>query len=171
MIKGVNCNAVFPNRKCIFKSISGGLTRHCHEYVKSRELLLANCKYFIVVCGSNDCDMFYDINKVIMDYLEFAQYLSKMFPRARLIFNKLVPRLRTKNRTIEEFELRRVCFNNFLEQSLPNIIPCTIVTHDIFERKEKLKDFLSDGVHFSPLRAIPIYENNLRQVVDALESR
>ena len=169
MIRPLNVNKLFPNRRCLFKCILGGLTRDCFDYIKRKTELLRNCKCFVIVCASNDCDSKADMSYVITEYLDFALYLYTHFPQAKLVFSKLVPRLRTAYVSLEEFDTRRVCFNNFLETSMVNILPCTVVSHSKFENKERLKDLLEDGVHFSVEKAVPIYERKLKKVIDRLQ--
>jgi hypothetical protein len=167
MIHPINIKNLFPDRVCMFKCILGGYTRDCYEFIKRKKDKLKNCKCFILVCASNDCDSLTNMSYLITEYLNFALYLHDNFPNAKLLFSKLVPRLISANVTIQEFEQRRVLFNDFLHGTLPNILPCTIITHSKFENKERLMELLYDGVHFSD-KAVPIYEKKLKKVIASI---
>lgn len=167
MIKHIDTNKLFANRKCFFKSISGGQIKDVLEFIKKREGFFDNCKFIVLTCGSNDCDSYKEIKININDMLELAEYVSKMYPKAKLVINQLIPRLKTKFIHLEDFEKKRVLFNNFLNDTVSLMIPnCVIVKHPAFEVKSELESFLLDGVHMSPLRGVPIYieeiKNNLK---------
>jgi hypothetical protein len=166
MISPLNIRNLFPTRKCMFKCILGGFTEDCFYYIKRKTDLLKSCKCFVIVCASNDCDSSNDMQTVITDYLDFALYLHKNFPKAKLVFCKLVPRLLTACVSLDEWEKRRTCFNDFVENTLVNIIANSVcVTQSKFEDKDLLPELLCDGVHFSS-KAIPIYEKKLKKVID-----
>jgi hypothetical protein len=104
MIKYIDPKFIFNSKetKCYFKSISGGSIRHVIEDLKENEIRLKNVRIFVVTCGSNDLDSTYhDIQAVKTMYLELARTLKKLFPNARLVFNKLVRRTWTKYSTLE----------------------------------------------------------------------
>lgn len=98
MVKYIDPKNVFDSEtKCFHKSISGGSIKHIKEALEYHEANLKNVKLFIVTCGSNDCDSTYkDAQAVISLYLNLARTMKKLFPDAKLIFNKLVPRMDTK---------------------------------------------------------------------------
>ena len=164
MIKDIDSKLVFPNSKrCFFKSISGGKIKDVYNFLKNRENLLKNSKYFIVTCGSNDCDSLSDIKDVLNDYLEMALYLKNTFNTSCLIFNKLIPRTKCRYVSLLDFEKRRNCFNTFLEIIVPlTVSDCIIVDHLAFEMKTDLNDLLLDGVHISPLKGLPIYIEQIK---------
>ena len=168
MVKNIETNKLLPNKRCFFKSISGGCIRDVWNALKSREALLRGCKIFVITCGSNDCDSTRDLKTTINDFLELAQYLSKLYPDSKLIFNKLIPRTKTRYTQIEEFEKRRICFNNFLESTLTLLVPSVIVTHEKFESVHDLDMLLVDGVHMNPLHGVPIYIENIKKTIENL---
>lgn len=98
MIKHVSPAKVFSaETNCFFNSISGGCIKNIIDLLEQNQLALKNCRIFIVTCGSNDLDSSYrDSQQVISLYLELARLLKKLFPNARLVFNKLVPRTSTR---------------------------------------------------------------------------
>lgn len=168
MVKHIDSNKLFENKKCFFKSISGGLIKDVFEFLKKRDGFFIDCKIIVLTAGSNDCDSLNDISKVISDYLDLAQYLNKTYPNAKLVFNKLIPRLKTRYTKLEEFELKRACFNNFLESTLFALVPCKIVNHEGFEIADCIESLLVDGVHMSPLKGVSIYVNEIKSVLQAL---
>lgn len=166
MVRNIQPNKIFPNKKCFFKSISGGRINDIVNYLKFNESWLTNCKLFLITCGSNDCDSFKSINEVIQDYLNLAQYLSHKYPVSRLLFNKLVPRTKTRYTNLIDFEKRRLCFNGFLENALPLLLPCTIISHEEFESSSSsLEELLCDGVHLSLSKGVSVYTQKLKQVL------
>ncbi len=167
MIRNIHPNEIFPNKKCFYKSISGGRINDVANYLKLNESWLMNCKLFLVTCGSNDCDSFKSLSEVIQDYLNLAQYLSAKYPKSRLLFNKLVPRTKTRYTNLNDFEKRRLCFNEFLESALPLLLPCTIISHEEFEQTSSyLEQLLCDGVHLSLSKGVPLYTQKLKQKVN-----
>ena len=98
MIKPINPSKVFSaNTKCFFNSISGGSIKNVMDSLEQNEQSLKSCLIFVVTCGSNDLDSTYkDIQQVISLYLDLARLLKKLFPSAKLVFNKLVPRTSTR---------------------------------------------------------------------------
>lgn len=165
MIKHINSKEIFPNQKCYFNSISGGKIKDILASLKSNEQLLKNASCFVVTCGSNDCDSLNDMKTVINDYLDLAQYLHSTHKGSKFIFNKLIPRSKCRYVSLIEFEKRRVCFNEFLEITLPLIVPCKIVDHKSFENKTHLNDLLTDGVHISPVRGLPLYVEQIKKAL------
>jgi hypothetical protein len=166
MVKHVSPKSLFENEKCFFKSISGGLIKNVLEFVRARVDFFHECKCFIVTCGSNDCDSTRPIKDTIETFVELAVYLSQTYPNARFLFNKLIPRTKTRYVSLEEFEKSRTCFNHFLESTLTLLVPaCKIVNHESFELKENLELLLADGVHMSPLRGVPAYVNDIKQAL------
>lgn len=99
MIKNVSPAKVFSaETNCFFDSISGGCIKNIIDSLEQNQLALKNCRIFIVTCGSNDLDSSYrDSQQVISLYLDLARLLKKLFPNARLVFNKLVPRTSTRH--------------------------------------------------------------------------
>ena len=163
MIKSIDPKQIFPDKRCHFKSISGGKIKDVHNYLKNNANLLKNSQYFIVTCGSNDCDSLNNINDVLNDYLELAEYLKNTFNTSScFIFNKLIPRTKCRYVSLLEFEKRRTCFNNFLEVYVPLTVSCIIVDHLAFEIKTGLNDLILDGVHISPFKGLPIYVEQIK---------
>ena len=99
MIKYLDPKFIFNNTetKCYFNSISGGSIKDIIKDLKENEARLKTVKIFVVSCGSNDLDSTYnDTQEVIAMYLDLARTLKKLFPYARLVFNKLTRRTWTK---------------------------------------------------------------------------
>lgn len=173
MVKYIDPKNVFDSEtKCFHKSISGGSIKHIKEALEYHEANLKNVKLFIVTCGSNDCDSTYkDAQAVISLYLNLARTMKKLFPDAKLIFNKLVPRMDTKFSELAVFEQKRCILNRFLESSLPNMVSnCTIIGHDEFEVTGALASLLNDGVHFT-FHGVGVYAAQLKRTVDSLGSQ
>ena len=169
MIKNINANEIFSNKKCYFKSISGGKIKDILLNLKSNENLLKNSKCFLITCGSNDVDSLNDMKTTINDFLELAQYLHSTYESSQFIFNKLIPRTKCRYVSLIDFDKRRICFNDFLQFTLPLIVPCKIVEHESFENKTLLNDLLADGVHISPSRGLPLYVDEIKKVLFNLQ--
>lgn len=166
MVKHINVKTLFSNEtKCFFKSISGGLIKGITSCLTARELLLAHCKLFIITAGSNDIDSGHDVQVAINDFTNLAKYLHSKYPDAKVIINKLIPRTRTKFTKLADFEIRRVEFNQFLEEGLQFLPDHVIVTHNIFEDKLRLDSLLSDGVHLSPLYGVGPYVAQIQKYI------
>lgn len=165
MVKHFSVKDIFPDQKCFFKSISGGSIRDVHNILKSRELLLAHVKTFVITAGSNDMDSENDANTGINDFLEMVQYLNEIYSDAKFIFNKLVPRTQTKFTDLKEFEERRIQFNNFLEKDLTFLKDYIILGHLEFEDVDKLSENLSDGVHLSVSKGVPLYVEEIKKSI------
>jgi len=170
MVKHIDVKLLFPDKNCLFKSISGGRINDIINYLKANEKLLINSKCFVVTCGSNDCDSLSELKDVVSHYFELAQYLKNTFNKASFVFNKLIPRTKCRYVSILEFEKRRICFNNFLEYTLPLIVPCQIVEHLAFDSKTELSNLLLDGVHISPLRGLPLYIEQIKKALQNINS-
>ncbi|CAF0936137.1 unnamed protein product [Brachionus calyciflorus] len=170
MVKHIDPSKIFEDKKCFFKSISGGRISDIIEFVKKREGFFSQCKYICITCGSNDCDSYNEIKQTIDRYLELAQYLHKTYPESLLIFNQLIPRTKTKYVDLDLFEKRRVCFNDFLNTTLRILIPCEIVEHKSFEDKSQLETLLIDGVHMTPIKGVPIYIDDIKNYLRSNKS-
>lgn len=168
MVKHIDVRQLFQNKNCLFKSISGGKITDIFTYLRLSEHELKNSKYFVITVGSNDCDSLDEINTVISNYFDLAQYLKQKYPDSNFIFNKLIPRVKCRYVSLLDFDKRRICFNNFLEATLTSSISnCKIVTHSAFESKTELTKLLSDGVHISPT-GLPLYVEQIRKTIDNL---
>lgn len=165
MIKHLDPNKIFENKKCFFKSISGGRISDIIEFVKKREGFFDNCQFICLTCGSNDCDSYNDIQTTIQRCIDLATYLHSKYPQSNLIFNELIPRLKTKYIDLDLFEKRRICFNNFLNSSLKMIVSCKIVKHEEFEDKSKLEFLLTDGVHINPIDGVSKYIQDIKKIL------
>ena len=160
MVKQIDVKRLFTDgTKCFFKSISGGLIKSIISCLTVRELLLANCKTFIITAGSNDIDS-NSAEEAISDFKSLVEYLNETHPIAKIIINKLIPRTRTKFSDLLDFESKRIAFNNFLDSISSS--KHVIVTQDLFEDAEKLEMMLSDGVHLSPLYGVLPYEAQIK---------
>ncbi len=170
MVKHIRPVDLFGKRKCFFKSISGGLIKHIDSFLRTREGYFESCNMFVVTCGSNDCDSKNEISETLTAYLDLCLYLSEKYPNARLILNTLVPRQNTRFTTQEEFEERRVLFNQFLNSSVNSLIwNARIVSHPNFENRESLSTLLSDGVHLSVDQGVLIYVQEIKTVLNDLK--
>jgi len=165
MVKQIKTNDLFEDKKCFFKSISGGLINDIARCLVARELLLAECRCFVITCGSNDVDSTASIQTVCNNFLNMIKYLNNQYPEARFIINKLVPRLKTKFVHIDAFEKRRTVFNNYLEENLKFLKNYSIVEHPSFEEKSNLCNLLSDGVHLSLSNGVPVYTKTIKEFI------
>ncbi len=164
MVKQIKPSELFGDKKCFFKSINGGLINDIARCLVARDLLLADCRCFVITCGSNDMDSATkSLEAACSDFLKLIEYLSGQYPDARFIINKLVPRLRTKYLQLEVFEERRAAFNKFLDENLKTMENCVIVNHAAFEHKDSLCGLLSDGVHLSELTGVPAYIEAIKE--------
>ncbi len=183
MIKNINKLDLFENSKfknTYFKSISGGLIKHVHEDLKNMSHELKNCKLFIITVGSNDCDSLNQIDKVIGDYLDLVEYLRDTYSSETcIILNKLIPRLKTRYTKLDDFDKRRLCFNNFIQNSLCTMFSSSlfVVEHERFEIRENeidatnnniLNEFLSDGVHLSIQKGVKLYVEDIKNVLNKI---
>lgn len=169
MIKHLDPGKIFEKKKCFYKSISGGRISDILEFIKKREGFFNDCQFICLTCGSNDCDSYNDIQTTIQRCIDLASYLHSKYPKSTLIFNQLIPRLKTKYIDLEMFEKRRVCFNNFLNSSLKLIVPCITINHEEFEDKSKLESLLMDGVHINPVSGVPIYTENIKKCLNSFD--
>lgn len=169
MIKHLDPSKIFENKKCFYKSISGGRISDVLEFIKKREDFFSECHFICLTCGSNDCDSYNDIQTTIQRCIDLASYLHSKYPKSTIIFNELIPRLKTKYVDLEMFEKRRLCFNNFLNSSLKLIVPCITINHEEFEDKSKLESLLMDGVHINPISGIPLYTENIKKYLNSLK--
>jgi hypothetical protein len=176
MIKHIDkCNLLEQTqfKKTYFKSISGGLIKNVLQNLKEMESELFNCKLFVITVGSNDCDSLNQIDKVIADYFDLIEYLRETYSSETVfVLNKLIPRLKTRYTKLDEFNKRRLCFNNFIQDSLSVInsssSPFCIVEHERFEDENSLNDLLSDGVHLSVQKGVGFYVEDIKNVLNKL---
>jgi hypothetical protein len=167
MVRNIRYKDLFgSDLKTFFKSISGGLIKHVDTFLRSRANLLNQCNIFVITCGSNDCDSTSDMASTLSDYLNMCRYLNETFPAARLVLNTLIPRQRCKYATQDEFEQRRVVFNNFLVSTVTgNFVTAQVVPHPGFENRDSLGKLLNDGIHLSVDHGLPIYVEEIRAVL------
>ncbi|RNA27106.1 hypothetical protein BpHYR1_002977 [Brachionus plicatilis] len=152
MVKHLDPNKIFENKKSFFKSISGGRISDIQEFIKKREGFFNDCQFICLTCGSNDCDSYNDIQTTIQKCLDLATYLHSKYPKGILIFNELIPRLKTKYIDLDFLKL---------------VVPCQVVKHDEFEDKSKLENLLMDGVHINPINGVPIYIQDIKKCMDS----
>jgi hypothetical protein len=176
MIKSINKFDLFKQtqfRKTYFKSISGGLIKNVLQDLKDMAFKLNKCKLFVITVGSNDCDSLNQIDKVIGDYLDLVEYVRETYPpETVIILNKLIPRLKTKYTQLDEFDKRRKCFNNFIQNGLSVMFSSSstyfVVEHERFEDSNSLNDLLSDGVHLSVQKGVVFYVEDIKNVLNKL---
>jgi hypothetical protein len=171
MIKHIRPVDLFKKKKCFYKSISGGSIKHVDAFLRTKEGYFDNCETFVITCGSNDCDSTKKINETVAAYFELCWYLHQKYPNAHLVLNTLVPRQTTRYTTPEEFEKRRVLFNQFLVSSINSLIwNAKIVLHPKFEDPELLATMLSDGVHLSVDHGVAVYVAEISSVLNELKA-
>ena len=97
MIKNIKPCNLFNDKKCYFKSISGGSIMNIINLIKSDVKRMKNIKLFVITCGSNDLDNNHkSIQKIIEMYLELGRNLKSLFPNSNFFFNILIPRTTTR---------------------------------------------------------------------------
>ncbi len=165
MIKHLYSNELFFNKKCFFKSISGGSINDVHQCLDINKNILNNCEIFVITIGSNDIDRNKPIKSAIQDFTNFYLFLNKTFPNAKFIINKLVPRTKTKYTNLITFENRRIYYNLFIQHLLLFKNNFIVITHTKFEQKQNLQELLSDGVHLSLINGVPIYLSEIKKII------
>ncbi len=163
MVKHLNFKELFPDNKCFFKAVSGGSIKNVLQCLRARSNVLTDCQVFVITAGCNDLDRDKPGQSASEDFLTLCRYLKETYPNARFIVNKLVPRTTTKYTDLHVFEQRRADFNLFLDNQLQFLGDYVVVTHAEFEKKQELWDLLSDGVHLSPMKGVPLYTAEIKK--------
>lgn len=161
------------------KSISGGKIKDVYDFIKAKSFKF--CKYFIITCGSNDCDCYipsnsgeknqlivdksddvsFIIKNIIDDYSLLIDYLHKTYNNSYIFVNQLIPRLRTRF-LFNNFELNRIKLNTYLENLAKFDSNIVFIKHVTFETN--LKNLLYDGVHIHPVNGVPKYVKEIKDV-------
>ena len=155
-----NINNIF------LKSISGGRILDIYNFIRARSF--SGCKYFIITCGSNDCDCAKsDLNQQIIDeYSVLINYLRIVYKDSKIFMNQLIPRTRTRYLSAN-FEANRTKLNKFLESWVKTEENLFFIKHPAFESLDKLSTLLYDGVHIHPINGVPVYVNEIKSVFDS----
>lgn len=97
MVKHIKPSDLFNEKKCYFKSISGGSIINIINLIKTDENKMKDIKLFVITCGSNDLDStFKTVQRTIEIYLDLGRTLKSLFPNAKFFFNTLIPRSTTR---------------------------------------------------------------------------
>lgn len=142
------------------KALSGARIEILFNFIKTK--FFSNCKYFMLTCGSNDCDSTIAIESTTHIYLQLLKYLREKFTDAVIFINELVPRTRTRT---EHYENNRKILNEFLEIFCKNNFKYEFIKHDSFENRQNLNTYLYDGVHLHPINGVPEYIKEINKVL------
>jgi hypothetical protein len=146
------------------KSLSGALIKQLHNYIKKKKINTKLCKYFLLECGSNDCDTFIEnkFEQIKDDFNALVSCIRANNPNLKLFVNSLVPRTTTRH-SLLNFEANRSKLNSYYESLAENDDRFFYIKHDLFDDSNTIDKLLYDGVHMHPIYGVPTYLNEIKK--------